>query len=148
MDTMTQKTTSHATPARIIKISLLFFTIALLSFSASAHPGRTDDSGGHHDSSTGEYHYHHGHSAHQHEDLDGDGLLECPYNFDDQTGSHSGSISSSAVASGENSPLSNLPGIVCFLIVIFVVISASAILSFVLALVCVLIDKNKKRPKR
>lgn len=129
-------------------IFLLLLILSLMILPVSAHPGRTDDSGGHHDSSTGEYHYHHGHSAHQHEDLDGDGLLECPYNFDDQTCSHSGSISSSAVASGENSPLSNLPGIVCFLIVIFVVISAAAILSFVLALVCVLIDKNKKRPKR
>ena len=129
-------------------IFLLLLILSLMILPVSAHPGRTDDSGGHHDSSTGEYHYHHGHSAHQHEGLDGDGLLEFPYNFDDQTGSHSGSISSSAVASCENSPLSNLPGIVCFLIVIFVVISAAAILSFVLALVCVLIDKNKKRPKR
>lgn len=136
------------TAVKVKFIFLLLLILSLMILPVSAHPGRTDGSGGHHDSSTGEYHYHHGHSAHQHEDLDGDGLLECPYNFDDQTGSHSGSISSSAVASGENSPLSNLPGIVCFLIVIFVVISAAAILSFVLALVCVLIDKNKKRPKR
>ena len=31
-----------------------------------AHPGRTDEYGGHYNHSTGEYHYHHGESAHQH----------------------------------------------------------------------------------
>lgn len=50
-----------------------------------AHTGNTDSSGGHRDSSTGEYHYHHGYPAHEHEDLDGDGMLDCPYNFKDAT---------------------------------------------------------------
>lgn len=29
--------------------------------------------------STGEYHYHHGFSEHQHYDMDGDGIDDCPY---------------------------------------------------------------------
>ena len=35
--------------------------------------------------STGEYHYHHGYSAHDHYDMDGDGNVDCPYDFNDQT---------------------------------------------------------------
>lgn len=59
----------------------------LLTSFASAHPGRTDASGGHWDNSTGEYHYHHGYPAHQHTN----GV--CPYDYDDQTGASSGSSS-------------------------------------------------------
>lgn len=43
-----------------------------------AHPGRTDEYGGHYDWETGEYHYHHGYPAHQH--IDG----YCPYDYDDE----------------------------------------------------------------
>ncbi len=50
-----------------------------------AHSGRTDGSGGHTNHSTGEYHYHHGYSAHDHYDMDGDGVKDCPYDFDDNT---------------------------------------------------------------
>ena len=39
----------------------------------------------HHDHSTGEYHYHHGYSAHSHYDIDGDGIIDCPYDFDNKT---------------------------------------------------------------
>ena len=60
---------------------------------ASAHPGRTDGNGGHTDKSTGEYHYHHGYSAHDHWDMNGDGIIDCPYNFDDQTNHNSGNSS-------------------------------------------------------
>lgn len=67
----------------------LYFILPILLLSmllpVSAHPGRTDSSGGHTDKSTGEYHYHHGYPAHQHTDLDGDGDRDCPYDFDDQT---------------------------------------------------------------
>ena len=45
----------------------------LFLLSASAHGGRTDKQGGHHDRKNGGYHYHHGMSAHQHPN----GL--CPY---------------------------------------------------------------------
>lgn len=61
----------------------------------NAHPGRTDGSGGHTNHSTGEYHYHHGHAAHDHYDMDGDGVLDCPYDFDDRTDHNSGNSNSS-----------------------------------------------------
>ena len=77
-------------------ISLLLF-VFLLSFTitAIAHPGKTDGKGGHYNHDTGSYHYHHGYSAHQHEDLDGDGVLDCPYDFVDKT-DHSSKGSSSS----------------------------------------------------
>lgn len=59
----------------------LLFALYFLITPVFAHPGRTDSAGGHYDRSTGEYHYHHGHSAHQHYDMDGDGILDCPYTF-------------------------------------------------------------------
>lgn len=61
--------------------------LALLVCAASAHPGDTDENDGHYNRSTGEYHYHHGYNAHQHEN----GI--CPYDYDDQTGASSGSVS-------------------------------------------------------
>ena len=61
---------------------ILFLILLVLCVTpASAHPGRTDSQGGHYDRSTGEYHWHHGMSAHQHYDMDGDGILDCPYTF-------------------------------------------------------------------
>lgn len=68
----------------------LLLLFACMIVSVSAHPGKTDSSGGHTDLSTGEYHYHHGYPAHQHTD----GF--CPYAFDDQTDHSSGSSSSSS----------------------------------------------------
>ena len=92
----------------IVFISLLL----LLSISVSAHGGRTDSSGGHIDSSTGEYHYHHGFPAHQHYDMDGDGDVDCPYEFVDKTeetsGSSTGSGSSSSGGSSSNNGSSNI----------------------------------------
>ena len=68
---------------------LLGIVICLcLSVVVYAHPGRTDSNGGHTDHDTDEYHYHHGYSAHQHSDIDGDGVLDCPFNFDDKTDSY------------------------------------------------------------
>ncbi len=61
--------------------------LILLPFTASAHAGKTDGSGGHYDHSAGEYHYHHGYPAHSHSD----GI--CPYDYDDQTGIDSGGSS-------------------------------------------------------
>lgn len=80
---------------------LLFVTLLCLAIPclALAHPGRTDEDGGHTDHSTGEYHYHHGYPAHDHYDMDGDGDLDCPYNFVDRTGYNSGSSSSSSSSS-------------------------------------------------
>ena len=64
---------------------LVIPVIACLSLQVFAHSGGTDSSGGHTDRSTGEYHYHHGYSAHDHKDMDGDGILDCPYDFKDKT---------------------------------------------------------------
>ena len=72
----------------------LMFALYFLITPVFAHPGRTDSAGGHYDRSTGEYHWHHGMSAHQHYDMDGDGILDCPYNFKDTTNHSSGSSSS------------------------------------------------------
>lgn len=77
------------------KFLLSIILICVLVLPASAHPGRTDGSGGHYDHSTGEYHYHHGYPPHDHEDLDGDGDLDCPYKFKDKTGESSGESSGS-----------------------------------------------------
>ena len=60
----------------------LFLVFALFSL---LHSGRTDANGGHWDHSSGEYHYHHGYSAHDHYDIDDDGDIDCPYDFDDKT---------------------------------------------------------------
>lgn len=73
------------------------FLIVLLSSSIPttvyAHPGKTDDNGGHFDRATGEYHYHHGYEAHQHTDMDGDGVPDCPFDYDDKTRQSSSSSS-------------------------------------------------------
>lgn len=74
--------------------------VAFLLAPASAHTGRTDGNGGHWNRATGEYHYHHGQPAHQHYDIDGDGVVDCPYDFDDQTGRNSGTSTGSAGSSG------------------------------------------------
>ncbi len=69
---------------------LLIISLSCLVLTASAHAGKTDENGGHYDRETGEYHYHHGYPAHQHYDMDHDGDIDCPYDFDDQTGANSG----------------------------------------------------------
>lgn len=78
---------------RMLFASLAALLAVLLALPVLAHPGRTDSKGGHYDHSDGTYHYHHGYPAHQHRDLDGDGKLDCPYDFDDKT-NHSSSSSS------------------------------------------------------
>ena len=64
---------------------LSLMLVVMLGVPALLHGGRTDSNGGHYDHSTGEYHYHHGYGAHDHYDMDGDGYVDCPYDFDDQT---------------------------------------------------------------
>lgn len=82
-------------------LAFLLAFLLLLSPTVLAHSGKTDANGGHYDRSTGEYHYHHGYPAHQHYDMDGDGVADCPYDFDDKTdhSSRSDSGSSHAVQS-------------------------------------------------
>ena len=64
---------------------LLLCVVCFIPVAASAHSGRTDGSGGHWNRSAGVYHYHHGYSAHDHYDMDGDGIVDCPYEFEDKT---------------------------------------------------------------
>lgn len=82
-------------------LALAVFCVVLFAVTVSAHSGNTDAQGGHYDHSTGEYHYHHGFPAHYHVDLDGDGDIDCPYDFVDNTSSNSGTRSSNI--SGYNS---------------------------------------------
>ena len=70
---------------KIIAISVAALMVASMALVVEAHPGRTDGRGGHTNHSTGEYHYHHGYSAHDHYDMDGDGTIDCPYDFKDKT---------------------------------------------------------------
>lgn len=77
---------------RLLKLLTVIAICISLSVVVFAHPGRTDSNGGHTDHSTGEYHYHHGYPAHQHTDMDDDGVLDCPYLFDNKTGTSSGKI--------------------------------------------------------
>ena len=68
---------------------VMLFILLMLPATVFAHSGDTDSNGGHYDGS--DYHYHHGYPAHDHEDTDGNGTVDCPYDFDDQTGWNSGS---------------------------------------------------------
>ena len=96
---------------RTLLICFAVCLISLLVVTVFAHPGRTDSKGGHTNHSTGEYHYHHGYSAHDHYDMDGDGVVDCPYDFDDQTNrSNSGATSNiptTEETSSENNSKSN-----------------------------------------
>jgi hypothetical protein len=69
----------------------------MLTITISAHSGKTDANGGHYNTSTGEYHYLHGYSAHQHDDIDGDGIVDCPFDFDDKT-DHNNSYNNDTVS--------------------------------------------------
>ncbi len=91
-------------------ICLLFVALmvaVLLSGTALAHSGGTDSEGGHYDSETGEYHYHHGWPAHSHEDTDGDGEPDCPYDFVDATEWHSSTEKSTPTPTEEPRPTDN-----------------------------------------
>ena len=83
------------------KVLLLCIILFLLPIHAFTHAGHTGVDGGHIDSETGEYHYHHGYPAHDHEDIDGDGIVDCPYDFDDKTDHESGNGSGTAPNNGD-----------------------------------------------
>lgn len=65
---------------RILSLFLCLTLLVAVTIESSAHSGGTDSRGGHRDHSTGDYHYHHGNPAHDHYDIDGDGIIDCPYN--------------------------------------------------------------------
>lgn len=74
--------------------------VAVLASVTLLHKGRTDSNGGHYDRSSGEYHYHHGYSAHDHYDMNGDGIVDCPYNFKDNTSKSESKTNSVSKSSG------------------------------------------------
>lgn len=80
---------------KLLSLAICVWILSACCISGSAHSGRTDASGGHTNHSTGEYHYHHGFPAHQHDDMNGDGKNDCPYNFYDRAGTSSNSGSNS-----------------------------------------------------
>lgn len=86
---------------RILVLTLSMIIILVMCVSSAAHSGRTDENGGHRNSSTGEYHYHHGYPAHQHEN----GIR--PYDYDDKTGVNSGSSSHSESDDAVAEPVEN-----------------------------------------
>ena len=86
---------------------LLLLMLPAFVITASAHAGKTDANGGHTDHEDGEYHYHHGYPAHDHYDMDGDGIKDCPYDFDDKTGQNSGN--SNSTSSDRNNSTSTSP---------------------------------------
>lgn len=57
--------------------ALVAFILVCPLVSIVAHPGNTDEEGGHYVDGTSEYHWHHGLEAHEHIDVDGDGVLDC-----------------------------------------------------------------------
>lgn len=82
---------------------VLCFVLCLFANVASAHSGKTDFNGGHYDQTFNEYHYHHGYPAHQHYDMDGDGVIDCLYGFNDNTNLNSNSSFGSNDTTNNNS---------------------------------------------
>ena len=124
------------------KIIPLFTLLIIIAFSSMvyAHPGRTDENGGHYDRSTGEYHYHHGYPAHQHEN----GV--CPYDFDDKT-NHSDINSTISSDSSNNSSnfisfLEEYDFITVLIIVLKFIILATAIIFLPLFIIKKLLQHN------
>lgn len=138
-------------------LAFLLAFLLLLSPTVLAHSGKTDANGGHYDRSTGEYHYHHGYPAHQHYDMDGDGVADCPYDFDDKTdhSSRSDSGSSHAVQSTprpspQKSDDSKAKHISVGEVVVFVILAPIVVLyafMFIGEPILALIDRIKEKRK-
>lgn len=138
-------------------LAFLLAFLLLLSPTVLAHSGKTDANGGHYDRSTGEYHYHHGYPAHQHYDMDGDGVTDCPYDFDDKTdhSSRSDSGSSHAVQSTprpspQKSDDSKAKHISVGEVVVFVILAPIVVLyafMFIGEPILALIDRIKEKRK-
>ena len=64
---------------KLIIITLAILMIGVFALSVFAHPGKTDEYGGHNDYANGDYHYHHGYDAHYHDENG-----NCPYDNNEQ----------------------------------------------------------------
>lgn len=94
---------------RRIYILAVFLLLPVICIPAFAHPGQTDSNGGHTDHSTGEYHYHHRQPAHDHYDMNGDSIIDCPYDFDEPPANSKSSNSSSTNKEVSNGAQSDIP---------------------------------------
>lgn len=92
---------------KICIATLILACFLLAALQVFAHPGGTDEDGGHYVGGTSEYHYHHGYPAHDHYDMDGDGDKDCPYNFDDKTGWNSGNSTTTKTTGSYSSSYTN-----------------------------------------
>lgn len=114
----------------LIYALIAFLILPTVVLVTSAHSGRTDGSGGHRNHSTGEYHYHHGYSAHDHYDMDGDGVKDCPYDFDDKTGHRSDVEQSEGEDSKQKEDSSDdWAAVIVFLAIIFLLSVPSLLIS-------------------
>lgn len=113
---------------KIFILITLLFIFSNLYTDIYAHSGRTDSSGGHYNSSTGEYHYHHGYSAHQH--IDG----ICPYynKIDDDNTTNKNETASNNSSDSLNEVIEEMKkeknedeldwtGIICFILTIVLI---------------------------
>lgn len=127
---------------RFLFIAVCLFLLLFVCSAAYAHSGRTDSDGGHWDRSTGEYHYHHGYSAHDHYDMDGDGILDCPCNFKDKTGSSRSSTNSVSQKSYSipTTPSSATPKEVEYKVSVWIVL-------LLILIICLLMISNRRLAK-
>lgn len=135
----------------IVSMVALFASISFL------HGGRTDAQGGHYDRSTGEYHFHHGYPAHDHYDIDGDGTVDCPYRFDDNTihknpnssGNKDNAVDKTDKPSTNNEKAKNKITskdiIEIILVIVFFIFPAYGVLMFVFGEIVQFIEKLAKK---
>lgn len=127
---------------RLILFAVALIMLCSLTVPVLAHSGKTDDDGGHYDNEAGEYHYHHGYPAHDHYDMDGDGYVDCPYDFDDRTGWNSGSSGSSSKHSTDVAEQEG--GTVPVLTVVFICVAFVVVLVVAIVKIVKLSDKSRR----
>lgn len=118
---------------KLLVVACFILCALLFGIVVAAHPGKTDSYGGHYDHSVGGYHYHHGYSAHQHDDIDGDGIVDCPFDFDDKT-NHNNSYNNDTVSDNIQNTVQSDE--MTFGDIIFIVFKIIGISSLILLLGC------------
>ncbi len=126
------------------KPAILFIVLLILigacTLTVFAHSGRTDENGGHYDTSTGEYHYHHGWPPHDH---DGG---ECPYDFvdnvDHDRDESSEDSSSSTLTEHSDYNDSKKPRLTWWQILLAIVLNAVWIVPFFMCVIAPSLNKE------